>query len=563
MEPISVHLAVLAIAEDPAKADLATATAVSEPALAAGHKVIERAVVADTETAVREQLTRWMSNREIDVVIVTSTAETENASKALAPLVAQPLPGFTDLFRFLAYQAIGASAMLSTAEAARCGETLVFVLPASVDAVKAAMDKLILPQLDPGTKPKNLIGMLPRLNGGRNDAVPAAITGERTAAGSGLMPRMPAKREKQKTGKHVVARKDPFAADTTKEIDLERLEKLSALSSDADVGDATKPVEPAPPALPARDRPIRAESEPIEPPPPTPPIPPPPPQLPRATPPALPAVRERLATSPRHRPTMRVYPTRSTNLHRNIIVALVVVLVGFASAIAWKLFAGGSKPAEPVATPAPAPAPTPAPAPPSPVAVAVADAAEPDIDMDPTPAAPSPSPSPSPRPAPSPSPHPAPAPPHPVTAAVPAPVPAPAPAPPDAAAAPETADGCDEVSCVMSHYAQPCCEHFKPAAHGDDFHPPAPGGIPDKLTRPMVHAAVDQIKPRVSACGDKTSAKGTVKLSVTVDAEGAVSDVSVDESPDDTLGACVASAMRAARFGKSQKGGSFTFPFVF
>lgn len=114
----------------------------------------------------------------------------------------------------------------------------------------------------------------------------------------------------------------------------------------------------------------------------------------------------------------------------------------------------------------------------------------------------------------------------------------------------------------MSHYAQPCCDRFKPAAHPDEFQPSA-GGVPDKLTRPMVHAAVDQIKPRVSACGEKTAAKGTVKLSVTVDGNGAVSDVSVDETPDDALGACVASAMRAAKFGKSQKGGSFSFPFVF
>jgi outer membrane biosynthesis protein TonB len=123
----------------------------------------------------------------------------------------------------------------------------------------------------------------------------------------------------------------------------------------------------------------------------------------------------------------------------------------------------------------------------------------------------------------------------------------------------QTADGCDEVACVLSHYEQACCAKYKPAH--DDFKPTS--GIPDELTRPMVRAAVAVVKPRISACNDKVHATGTVKLAVTVDGEGSVSSVDVAEAPDPTLGNCVAAAMRGAKFGKSKSGGTFTYPFVF
>jgi hypothetical protein len=115
----------------------------------------------------------------------------------------------------------------------------------------------------------------------------------------------------------------------------------------------------------------------------------------------------------------------------------------------------------------------------------------------------------------------------------------------------------------MSKYADPCCAKYKPK---DDFHPTAPPAsdeMPDELTRDMVKATVARVKPRISACGDKSKAKGTVKVSVSVSGNGSVSNINVDDTPDADLGACVAAAMKAANFGKSKSGGSFTYPFVF
>jgi TonB family protein len=64
-------------------------------------------------------------------------------------------------------------------------------------------------------------------------------------------------------------------------------------------------------------------------------------------------------------------------------------------------------------------------------------------------------------------------------------------------------------------------------------------------------------------CGDKSSAKGMVKVHVKVEPSGKISNVSVSQTPDPALGACVAAAVQKASFPKTSAGGSFAYPFPF
>lgn len=128
--------------------------------------------------------------------------------------------------------------------------------------------------------------------------------------------------------------------------------------------------------------------------------------------------------------------------------------------------------------------------------------------------------------------------------------------------------GCDEVSCVLNNYDGACCAKFrKKGAGGGGAAAPSGGGghsdLPDALDRSMISAGIANVKARVSACGDKSSAKGKVKVHVKVGGDGRVSSVNVETSPDASLGACVAAAVQKASFGKTQSGGSFSYPFVF
>jgi TonB family protein len=127
--------------------------------------------------------------------------------------------------------------------------------------------------------------------------------------------------------------------------------------------------------------------------------------------------------------------------------------------------------------------------------------------------------------------------------------------------------GCDEVSCVLNNYEGACCTKFKKGGHGGGGSaPPAGGGnsnLPDALDKSMISNAIAGVKGRVSSCGDKSSAKGVVKVHVKVSGNGGVADVSVSQSPDPALGACVSAAVKRASFPKTQSGGSFSYPFVF
>ncbi|HSN29157.1 MAG TPA: AgmX/PglI C-terminal domain-containing protein, partial [Kofleriaceae bacterium] len=127
--------------------------------------------------------------------------------------------------------------------------------------------------------------------------------------------------------------------------------------------------------------------------------------------------------------------------------------------------------------------------------------------------------------------------------------------------------GCDEVSCVLNNYDGACCAKFKKKGGGGGGAAPSGGGghsdLPDALDRSMISAGIANVKARVSACGDRSSAKGKVKVHVKVGGDGRVSSVNVETSPDASLGACVAAAVQRASFAKTQSGGSFSYPFVF
>lgn len=88
--------------------------------------------------------------------------------EALAPLV-KPIPGFGELFRWLSYAEIGTSTIQSRAEAALCDTTYVFLLPGSTGAVRTAMEKILLAQLDHRHRPCSFVDLLPRIDGERED----------------------------------------------------------------------------------------------------------------------------------------------------------------------------------------------------------------------------------------------------------------------------------------------------------------------------------------------------------------------------------------------------------
>lgn len=121
---------------------------------AAGHRLVNREIVPDEPTriaAVAVMLTRGPTPPEIaDVLIMTGgtgVSPRDQTPEAILPLLEMQLPGFGELFRQLSYEEIGPASMLSRAFAGRIAQTLVFCLPGSTNAVRLAVEKLLVPEL--------------------------------------------------------------------------------------------------------------------------------------------------------------------------------------------------------------------------------------------------------------------------------------------------------------------------------------------------------------------------------------------------------------------------------
>jgi molybdenum cofactor biosynthesis protein B len=131
----------------------------------AGHQIAQRHLIRDDLAAIRGLLSTLIADPSVQVVIATGgtgiTAR-DVTVEAIEPLVSKWIPGFGELFRWLSFAEIGASTIQSRASAALCQKTLVFALPGSRGAVRLAMERIVLPQLDRRTRPCNFAELMPR-----------------------------------------------------------------------------------------------------------------------------------------------------------------------------------------------------------------------------------------------------------------------------------------------------------------------------------------------------------------------------------------------------------------
>ncbi len=123
--------------------------AVTQSLVAAGHTVVQRGLVADEPTAIRDTLKRWLADAP-DVILTTGgtgIARRDTTVEIAREFIDKELEGFGELFRMLSWQEVGPAAMLSRAVGGLAHETLLFTLPGSLNAVNLAMQKLIIPEL--------------------------------------------------------------------------------------------------------------------------------------------------------------------------------------------------------------------------------------------------------------------------------------------------------------------------------------------------------------------------------------------------------------------------------
>jgi len=121
------------------------------------HRVVERDLVPDEPDAIRRRLLGWLGNPDVSVIISTGgtgVGRRDTTVEVVRALLTTELEGFGELFRMLSFEEIGAAAMLSRAVGGLVaqareggGDTIVFALPGSRNAVETAMTRLIVPEL--------------------------------------------------------------------------------------------------------------------------------------------------------------------------------------------------------------------------------------------------------------------------------------------------------------------------------------------------------------------------------------------------------------------------------
>ena len=165
-EFIPVNIAVLTVSDTRTIETDTSGKLIADRLAEAGHKIVAREIVIDSEVKIRAQLAQWIADPGVDVVIATGgtgVTPRDVTPEALAPLITKHIPGFGELFRQVSFAEIGAATIQSRADAALCGQTYVFLLPGSTGGVRTGIEKILLSQLDHRTKPCNFVMLLPRI----------------------------------------------------------------------------------------------------------------------------------------------------------------------------------------------------------------------------------------------------------------------------------------------------------------------------------------------------------------------------------------------------------------
>ena len=148
--PERVRVAVLTISDTRTPETDTGGNAIVELMREAGHEVSRREIVEDDAPRIEVVLQGFLADASVDAVITTGgtgISARDTTYEVVSRLIDKKLDGFGELFRMLSYEEIGAAAILSRAVAGASGSKFVACLPGSTNAVRLAMEKLLVPEI--------------------------------------------------------------------------------------------------------------------------------------------------------------------------------------------------------------------------------------------------------------------------------------------------------------------------------------------------------------------------------------------------------------------------------
>ena len=116
-----------------------------------GHSIAGYAIVKDEPEQVQAALDQMVRIPGVQLVLFnggTGIAPRDTTFDVIARNLEKTLPGFGEIFRMLSFQQVAAAAMLSRATAGTYRGKVIFSMPGSPNAVKLAVEQLILPEIN-------------------------------------------------------------------------------------------------------------------------------------------------------------------------------------------------------------------------------------------------------------------------------------------------------------------------------------------------------------------------------------------------------------------------------
>jgi molybdopterin adenylyltransferase len=115
----------------------------------AGQKILFKKIIADDKALISQEVQQVLDTSELDVAIFsggTGITPTDVTIETVSPFFEKTLPGFGEFFRRISYDKVGSAAVLSRAIAGIAKGKALFCIPGSPDAVRTAVEILILPE---------------------------------------------------------------------------------------------------------------------------------------------------------------------------------------------------------------------------------------------------------------------------------------------------------------------------------------------------------------------------------------------------------------------------------
>ena len=112
-----------------------------------GHCVNGYHLIKNDNQAILDIISEYINRSDIQIVVFsggTGISKKDLTVETVTPLFEKKIPGFGELFRYLTWQSIGTASIMSRAVAGVIGNKVFICLPGSLNAVKLALELIIL-----------------------------------------------------------------------------------------------------------------------------------------------------------------------------------------------------------------------------------------------------------------------------------------------------------------------------------------------------------------------------------------------------------------------------------